>query len=329
MSVRARLVLLGFVVVLCLSECYQKSSKARSFDESDASNKGKTEAGPDEDGAIRAGDFGFDASSAPISDAEIDTSTNARCRVVDSDYNITDDAAVMEVDLTGLIVSGVISHDGECLSNVEVCLIYRDGDRVEVISAITDRYGVFELSTRVENDPLQFLFATEVELIPRKAGYTFEPSSHPLSVSVFESSVDGLSITAVKEELPSYAIGDWRVVEETCGASSGLRLTPTVDCHSFGFLPNELDNVLTFKDGCLFGGISCVEGLHYQDEKAFCRVTGPDFQGISRTLFSEGDFDEESQQWRIIRTYHQTIPLVGGPGNMYTFTKRMVLERES
>jgi hypothetical protein len=213
-------------------------------------------------------------------DAREDISTTRACRVVDLEDNSTDDAGVDKTDPSLLTVSGTIVHNGDCLSGVEVCSIYGEGGLAR--SVFTNRSGAFEVSFGILTEGYM-----GVTLTPRKAGYQFEPRN--LSQSISNSGVSELSFTAVEVGLPDYAVGQWKVVE-----ASEL---PDGFEDFYGIYLHRTGDSITFENGCLFGGINCVDGLRYSDSSAFCRETFS--HGVSN--INEGDYDPNTQTWQITR----------------------------
>jgi hypothetical protein len=89
--------------------------------------------------------------------------------------------------------------------------------------------------------------------------------------------------------------------------------------------------VLTFYNGCLFGGIDCIKGTHYSDEeaRAFCSGRQDPFANghyFIRTELNVGEYDSETQSWQITRTVTEYI----GTGATLAFAaqQKLVLERE-
>jgi hypothetical protein len=290
---RNRPSLIGFIVLIIWG-C--APSRRHAVDDSDAEHDKQIESG-----VIDVGVMPDDAAT----DVGADTSITNACRVVDLEENRADAAAMDAMASTAPLVTGTIIDNGDCLSGVEVCLTIWNAARTETYSALTDRYGVFEVPTqakgRVNPRPADF------ELTPRKAGYRFEPSSSQLTDSILDSGMSGLSFTAIEVGLPNYATGQWRVIEESCDYSPSNTCDIPDTAKSWStftdFLKFHSGDVLTFENGCLFGGINCVEGLHYSDEGAFC---GNSIHG-SISGISEGDYDPETQNLKITRTLQGRI----------------------
>jgi hypothetical protein len=267
-----------------------------------------------ESGVIDVSVIPFDAAT----DIGADTSIANSCRVVDLEENNTDAAAMDATIPTAPTISGTIIHNGDCVSGVEVCLTRMDFDETSY-NVLTDRYGVFEVP--VSSDTLTG--SASLSLTPRKAGYRFEPSSSSLSRSITDSGVSGLSFTAVEVGIPDYATGQWRVVEVSCSGPDYCGHANILQ----GFQKTFFDeyhpgDVLTFEDGCLFGGINCVAGSHYSDTQAKC--IGMSGQFHSSTLVNEGDYDPATQSWQIVRTERFYA------GMRYdTMSQNIVLKQES
>ncbi len=325
MSIARRLVGFGIIAVLSLSSCYDKSTRETLSVEEDASDEGQIEVDQnDASGEIEK--TRTDAAGDSAIETNTDALTNNRCRVVKPIDDALDDAGVIDLNLSGPPISGIISINGECLSSVEVCLSYQvTGGGLEAIEVYTNQYGRFDFSYRPDYYPLQD--GSGFSLTPRKNGYRFDPPLIPLNKSDIISGVEGLSISATQVALPSYATGQWIVIEDACelppGVSGEMTVDLTTQCYTMGRLEDQSGDLLTFENGCLFGGIGCVDGLNYSDHEAFCRRSIQSGMLRKRPVFTSGEYEEESQTWRISRT----IRMLMGLGGTYVFTKRMLLER--
>lgn len=335
MFITKRFVDLTLVALLYLSGCSETIAVDAGIDD------GQIDAGQDHADfdavvvpQIDAGqnDAGLDAVVVPQADAigeasldaNADAPTNGICRVVDWNDDELDVADAGEVDPDVPIVSGVISADGECLAGVEVCLTYMmewDWPYSTTIADSTNQYGAFELptDTRFPSD----LTGSDFTLTLRKAGFRFDPPSFSLSASDLDSNLNlgGLSTNVTQVATPTHATGQWLVVEAVCPMSENIIELLEDRCSSL--FKDESGDILTFRDGCLFGGIGCVDGDRYTDEEAICRGnSGPSTNTFYWTN-SEGEYDEETRTWVITRTYNQSNP----PANFFTISQRLVLER--
>ncbi len=263
-----------------------------------------------------------DASSDAATQASMDASGRMGCRIVDPEYDAGVDDVASEV---GPVITGVISHEGDCLSRVEVCLSFPLVPYGMASStAFTDQHGMFELRNTV-GDYLGMGFDPfSVEVKPRKSGYEFEPPFEELTVGP-ESNVEGLAFAATGVDVPAHATGRWRIVEDT-GEASEETCSDTPDepgqCDR-GTFRDETGCICLFKDGCLFGGIGCVKGLDYLEQDAMCTSLYPQ-PGMVRPLppANQGTFDPATQTWRITRTMEIRMVPVSN-----RLEKTMVLER--
>jgi hypothetical protein len=261
-----------------------------------------------------------------------DTSMTNTCRVVDLEENDADAAVVDAMVPTEPTISGMIIDNGDCLSGVQVCMMYRYRDSSSPAidstagnAASTNQYGVFELSVPSESSSL-------ITLTPRKAGYRFKPSSLSLNESITDAGVSGLSFiaTAVDGGLPEYATGKWRVVEVNCFGVGNCAIpdiivgSPLETLYKYVYNTYNVGDTLTFENGCLFGGADCVEGTHYSDENAFCRGFVYTVPLASSTVVRTGEYVPETQSWQISINLHACHS-----HDCYDVAKQIILKQES
>jgi hypothetical protein len=300
---RGRFILIGLVVLIAWG-CGVSNRYAPDDSSIDTAYDSQIESGVNDVGVIPQDAASgsqiesgvIDVSVIPIdaaTDVGANTSTTNTCRVVDLEENNTNDAGADDIDTTTPKMTGMISVNGDCLSGVEVCLIAGSTYGSEAYSTFTNRYGVFEVRARAEGIPPDYT------LTPRKAGYQFEPTSSPLSTSMWASGGYRLSFTAVEVGLPDYATGQWRVVNESCDNAGDSSINCDILNDFSDRFKYRAGDVVAFENGCLFGGIDCVEGLLYSDRNAFCR--GDSF--MSESFDSSGAYDPDTRNWQIDRTY--------------------------
>jgi hypothetical protein len=164
---------------------------------------------------------------------------------------------------------------------------------------VSNRYAPDDSSIDAAHDKQIESGVNDVGVIPQDATYDSQLESGVVDVGIIprEAASDvgtNTSITDARgdvdlKEIPDYATGKWRVVEIGCPPDDSCvylnRFSP----------PQELfyrsGDVLIFKDGCLFGRVNCVEGLHYSEEN----IT------FMTRCISEGEYDPDTQRWQITR----------------------------
>ncbi len=285
------------LLLLCGSGCVESTSLTKT-DGSDGRSKRDSGCADDScgdrddessigsDTPIEAGVI--DVSSSDESSPNLDASTGASgtCRVVDPEDdadNEKDDAGIEEGPSDSQEIGGIISHQGDCLSGIHVCVKHS----MSAAALYTDRYGSFTYRETFESDFESWL------IIPRSAEYLFEPNELRITNDGLESTRITVNFTAIRRELPSHATGYWKVVGENKGSQG-----------------DEEESVFEFKDGCLFGGVDCVNGLHYSDEFAFCRMQDHDETDVGLIPYGDvfistgrspklhtGEFDPDTQRW--------------------------------
>lgn len=243
-------------------------------------------------------------------DDAADALQNATCRPDDEYGRAFDDAGVDEERVNffnrarstsdNVTISGIISDDGNCVSGVEVCLLFRVQYDIVAYTVETDQNGTFTLVT---GRPSEFITIT-----PRKAGYEFDPPSFvDLTDSSFESDNAEVRFTAHKKEIPEHATGQWKVTRDSCDEirkSCSETDDKAIGCQNLHILcdgPGGVGSVFGFSEGCLFGGINCVSGFQYSENNALCegyQYTCGMFITCYRR-YREGTYDESAGKWYI------------------------------
>lgn len=217
-------------------------------------------------------------------------------------------------------IAGRVTVEDEGLEEVEICFRCNAGSTVvRGTSVLTNRRGRYASELSVPEPIVIVPVSVGCGVTPRLYGYAFEPSSVRFTSAEMCAGISNADFVARAIALAPNATGSWEVVSSRCLPGSELA-TP---CS-----PREPGTVFTFEQGCLFSEEStyCVDGNLYTAGTGICESTYP--QRFSADSYYDGEFDQETQTWRITETTVQTA--MGSPTMGWTLPSapaEMVLER--